>query len=116
LARAGALVQWSHEQAVLTALAILEQAGRPVRPEAQGHGGSESSQPAEAARNETAGDGPGVPSAFVKALNGRITAANAGVSSFAEALAAQNVPVVELDWRPPAAGDDRLRSLLDRLR
>jgi len=113
LARAGALVQWSHEQAVLTALAVLEQAGRPVRlEEAAGAG-----EAGEAALPAGSGSGQAqAPQAFVQAMNGKIVAVNAGVGTFAEALAAQGVPVVDMDWRPPAAGDDRLRSLLDRLR
>src|SRR5690606_18730943 len=41
LARAGAIVQWSHEQAVLTALAALQQAGRTVRAGAEDTGAAQ---------------------------------------------------------------------------
>jgi FdrA protein len=41
---------------------------------------------------------------------------NLGLELFATQLAAQGVPVVHVDWRPPAGGDARLASLLERLR
>jgi FdrA protein len=41
---------------------------------------------------------------------------NLGLELFATQLAAHGVPVVHVDWRPPAGGDDRLASLLERLR
>ena len=39
-----------------------------------------------------------------------------GLELFATQLAAYGVPVVHVDWRPPAGGDTRLASLLERLR
>jgi FdrA protein len=41
---------------------------------------------------------------------------NLGLELFATQLAAHGVPVVHVDWRPPAAGDTRLAHLLARLR
>jgi FdrA protein len=41
---------------------------------------------------------------------------NVGLELFATQLAAHGVPVVHVDWRPPAGGDTRLASLLERLR
>ena len=41
---------------------------------------------------------------------------NLGLECFATQLAAHGVPVVHVDWRPPAGGDTRLASLLERLR
>jgi FdrA protein len=41
---------------------------------------------------------------------------NLGLEHFATQLAMQDVPVVHVDWRPPAGGDPRLASLLARLR
>lgn len=38
-----------------------------------------------------------------------------GLEIFAETLEELGVPVVQLDWRPPAAGDQRLVDLLSRL-
>lgn len=37
---------------------------------------------------------------------------NIGLASFAEDLRAEGVPVIELDWRPPAGGNARLSALL----
>ena len=41
---------------------------------------------------------------------------NLGLELFATQLAAHGAPVVHVDWRPPAGGDTRLASLLERLR
>jgi len=40
---------------------------------------------------------------------------NPGLESFADDLRAQGVPVIQLDWRPPAGGNERLAALLDAL-
>jgi FdrA protein len=40
---------------------------------------------------------------------------NVGSTWFADALAAQDVGVVQVDWRPPAQGDEELRALLREL-
>ena len=37
---------------------------------------------------------------------------NIGLQSFADDLRAQAVPVIQLDWRPPAGGEPRLAALL----
>ena len=41
---------------------------------------------------------------------------NLGLELFAAQLTACGVPVIHADWRPPAGGDTRLASLLERLR
>jgi FdrA protein len=41
---------------------------------------------------------------------------NLGLELFADQLTACDVPVVHVDWRPPAGGDTRLANLLERLR
>jgi FdrA protein len=41
---------------------------------------------------------------------------NLGLELFAAQLTAHSVPVVHVDWRPPAGGDTHLASLLERLR
>jgi FdrA protein len=41
---------------------------------------------------------------------------NLGLELFATHLTAHGVPVVHVDWRPPAGGDTRLAGLLERLR
>jgi FdrA protein len=40
---------------------------------------------------------------------------NIGLEAFALELAAAGVPVVHVDWRPPAGGDPRLLALLAQL-
>lgn len=41
---------------------------------------------------------------------------NLGLERFAIQMAACGAPVVHVDWRPPAGGDERLANLLERLR
>jgi hypothetical protein len=41
--------------------------------------------------------------------------ANLGVNDFAESLAAQDVPVIQVDWTPPPELDDDLAELLEEL-
>lgn len=40
---------------------------------------------------------------------------NVGLDSFAENLRREKVDVLQMDWRPPAGGNKRLISLLDKL-
>jgi hypothetical protein len=40
---------------------------------------------------------------------------NVGLELFAEGLRAQDVPVVQVAWRPPAGGNARLAALLGRM-
>jgi FdrA protein len=40
---------------------------------------------------------------------------NVGLESFADDMGAQGVPVVQMDWRPPAGGNARLAALLAEL-
>ncbi len=40
---------------------------------------------------------------------------NVGLEGFADDLARRGVPVVHVDWSPPAGGDARLAALLARL-
>jgi hypothetical protein len=40
---------------------------------------------------------------------------NIGLESFSEDLRKDEVPVVQVDWRPPAGGDRKLIALLDSL-
>lgn len=40
---------------------------------------------------------------------------NVGLEGFADDLDSQQVPVLHLDWRPPAGGDAELADLLSRL-
>jgi len=40
---------------------------------------------------------------------------NIGLESFSEDLRKAEIPVIQMDWRPPAGGDLRLVALLDSL-
>jgi hypothetical protein len=40
---------------------------------------------------------------------------NMGLDAFADALRKEKVRVLQMDWKPPAGGDRRLISLLERL-
>ena len=48
-------------------------------------------------------------------LHGPISVVNIGLESFAGVLLAQGVPVVQVDWAPPAGGDARLIAILEKL-
>ena len=48
-------------------------------------------------------------------LTGEVKVINVGLEGFAETLEGLGVPVVEVDWRPPAGGDPRLAGLLAKL-
>ena len=50
------------------------------------------------------------------AITGPLAAINVGLESFHDSLAAGGAEVVQVEWRPPAGGDDRLRAILDKLR
>jgi hypothetical protein len=45
----------------------------------------------------------------------KVRAVNVGLTTFADALRAQDAPVVEVDWRPPADGDPSVLAVLERL-
>jgi FdrA protein len=48
-------------------------------------------------------------------LEGPIVAINVGLADFAASLAAQEVQVVQVDWVPPAGGDQQMMDLLEAL-
>lgn len=41
---------------------------------------------------------------------------NMGLESFAEDLKSVNVPVIQMDWRPPAGGNKKLAAILEMLK
>jgi len=45
-----------------------------------------------------------------------LTAINIGLESFMESLLAQEAEAIHVDWRPPAGGDERLMSILAKMR
>jgi FdrA protein len=62
---------------------------------------------------------PGLPkpgTVDLAVLHQPLAAINVGLESFAESLIAQNAPVLHVDWRPPAGGDERLMALLEKMR
>ena len=50
-----------------------------------------------------------------KILSGHLIVINIGLKGFAESLAEQEVDVVQVDWTPPAGGDQELIDLLENL-
>lgn len=54
--------------------------------------------------------------ASLDSLQPPIAVLNVGLESFYEDLARRDVPAVQVDWRPPAGGDPRLMSILERMK
>ena len=52
---------------------------------------------------------------FVKILSGNLIVINIGLRGFAESLEDQEVEVVQVDWTPPAGGDQEMIDLLENL-
>lgn len=48
-------------------------------------------------------------------LGGKLSVINVGLDKFATELADHDVPVVHLDWKPPAGGDPQLAALLSKM-
>jgi FdrA protein len=45
-----------------------------------------------------------------------LAALNVGLESFTASLEAQDAPALQVDWRPPAGGNERLMALLEKMR
>lgn len=52
---------------------------------------------------------------LVEFLSAPLQVINVGLEGFAEDLDAQGVPVIQVDWSPPAGGDPELAALLAKL-
>lgn len=52
----------------------------------------------------------------LSALASSLSAWNVGLESFAESLGDQGAAALQVDWRPPAGGNEGLLSILDRLK
>jgi FdrA protein len=50
------------------------------------------------------------------AIDAPLAAINVGLESFAGSLTSQQVPVVHVDWRPPAGGNEKLMGILERMK
>ena len=48
-------------------------------------------------------------------LVGKLTVINVGLDKFASELADQGVPVIHVDWKPPASGNPILATLLSKM-
>ena len=51
----------------------------------------------------------------VSPIQQQVRVINIGIASFSEDLQKAGVPVIQMDWRPPAGGDRKLIKLLDVL-
>ncbi|MEE4314513.1 MAG: hypothetical protein V2J11_08425 [Desulfofustis sp.] len=49
-------------------------------------------------------------------LTREVRVINIGLERFADDLRSLGVPVVQMDWRPPAGGDKKLIEILDHLK
>ena len=56
-----------------------------------------------------------LPSPAARLLAGPVSVINVGLEGFAADLTAQKHPVVQVDWAPPAGGDEKLTALLAKL-
>lgn len=92
LRAAGAWVSSSNEEVVSYAGTILRALNQPVEEE-------QSFTPID-----------------LETLSGELEAINVGLESFAENLVAQETPVVHVEWRPPAGGNEKLASILERMK
>ncbi len=93
LKRAGAWVDTSNEVVIRYAGQILQALNQPEQ---------------EAREEATPVD--------LEVLKKPLKAINAGLESFAENLTAQETPVVHVDWRPPAGGNEKLMGILERMK
>jgi FdrA protein len=52
----------------------------------------------------------------LSSLTQPLAAINVGLESFTESLTAQGAQVIQVDWRPPAGGDEKLMAILERMK
>lgn len=57
-----------------------------------------------------------LPAVDLSALHQPLAAINVGLETFTESLVAQSAPVIQVEWRPPASGDERLMAILARMK
>ncbi len=94
LEAAGSLVYTSNEEAIRSAGVLSRDLDRP-------------------AALESATPSAEVP---LQVLDSPLAAVNVGLESFTESLLAQGASVIQVDWRPPAGGDEKLMAILERMR
>jgi FdrA protein len=113
LEAAGARVETSNEAAVRYAGQLVQALGQsvehsPTKPRA----GGTKPRPGGTGHPEVAKPMKNVDLAV---LHRPLAAINAGLESFAESLTIQGAAVVQVDWRPPAGGNERLMGILERM-
>jgi FdrA protein len=59
---------------------------------------------------------PNLQSVDLAVLHQPLAAINVGLESFTESLMAQDALVIQVDWRPPAGGNEKLMAILERMR
>lgn len=58
----------------------------------------------------------GLPPVDLKAITQPLAGINVGLESFTESLTAQGAPVVHVNWKPPAGGNEKLMGILERMK
>jgi FdrA protein len=69
----------------------------------------------EAAGETAEAAGVGTPVDLDK-MNQPLVGINAGLESFAESIEDQDARAIQVDWRPPAGGNEKLAALLERMK
>jgi FdrA protein len=57
-----------------------------------------------------------LPPVALEALQRPLVAINVGLESFTESLRQQGAPVIHVNWRPPAGGNQKLMGILERMK
>jgi FdrA protein len=60
-------------------------------------------------------EAPGAP-VPLEAIRGPVAAVNVGLESFYDSLVAQGAAAIQVEWKPPAGGDDKLAGILARMK
>jgi FdrA protein len=58
----------------------------------------------------------GLPPVDLAALYQPLVAINVGLETFTASLMAQGAPVIHVNWRPPAGGNEKLMGILERMK
>jgi FdrA protein len=56
------------------------------------------------------------PPVNLESLTSSVAAINIGLETFYDSLSEQGAEVVQVDWRPPAGGDERLMDILSKMK
>jgi FdrA protein len=111
LEEAGVLVEDTNARASALAGALATRGTRIPALDVGVLGGSPGGRRGGAAAGSPGDSGSGE----ARLLSGPLRVVNVGLPIFAESLRAQDVEVIDVDWRPPAGGDRAMVDLLERL-